>query len=89
MAVIYTNTNRDRAIDLVKAALTGGALTQIPTEKLADVERVRAHSLYIMRMISSLENRLDAIETKPADIAPAQIGAIKTQATTAASQAKK
>ena len=62
MAVIQTSTNRDRAIELVKAALAGGALSQIPTAKHSDLDRIKAHSIYIMKMLSSLEVRLDEVE---------------------------
>jgi len=62
MAAIHTNTNRECAVELVKAALAGGVLSQTSSAKLTDTERVRAHSLYIMRMIGSLEMRLDEAE---------------------------
>jgi|GEM_PF-4182176 len=69
MAPIYSNTNRECAVELVKAALSGGVLSQISTDKLTDTERVKAHSLYIMRMIGSLEMRLDEQEAQPKKIA--------------------
>lgn len=64
MATVHPNTNLERAVELVKAALAGGALSQISTAKLNDIERVRAHSLYIVRMIGSLEMRLDELEVQ-------------------------
>lgn len=54
--------NRTHAIELTKAALAGGVLSQVPTADLSEQDRTRAHCIYIIRMIGSLEMRLNELD---------------------------
>lgn len=62
MPTTRTSKNREHAIELTKAALAGGAIAQLPTANVSETERIRAHCVYIMRMVGSLEMRLDELD---------------------------